>query len=124
MLLPSCFIICVSEHIVTTLQRFSEYHYQPDMDEEEEDTGPFHYFTRETLFNIQRRIAEEKAASQAPDTDSEDEPEAPSEKQKPNPRLEAGKKLLPSLGEHYPSSMVGKPLEDLDPYYQNQEVRY
>ncbi|XP_050405897.1 sodium channel protein type 8 subunit alpha-like [Patella vulgata] len=97
-----------------------------DLDEEV-DYCPFRRFTRESLFNIERRIAEEKAVKQtekAPaETDSsDDEGDEPSHHEpelKPNPKLEAGRKLPPSL-EDFPAHLTGRPVEDLDEYYHNQ----
>ncbi|GFO41334.1 sodium channel protein [Plakobranchus ocellatus] len=89
---------------------------------------PFRLFTRESLFNIERRIAEEEAAKHAEKVPSEsddedddlDEPSQHEENLRPNPKLEASRKLPPSL-EDYPPEFVGKPLEDLDEYYHNQK---
>lgn len=100
------------------------------MDDELEWT-PFRIFTRESLFNIDRRIKEEKAAKDAeknaPDSSSEDDDDEVEEpthetEPKPNPKLEAGRKLPPSL-EDVPSEYIGRPVEDLDEYYHNQKVR-
>ncbi|NP_001191637.1 sodium channel alpha-subunit SCAP1 [Aplysia californica] len=99
------------------------------MDHELAEWTPFRLFTRESLFTIDRRIAEEEAAKHAekapPESDDDDEeldePSHHEENLKPNPKLEAGRKLPPSL-EDYPREYVGKPLEDLDEFYHNQKT--
>ncbi|XP_046575623.1 sodium channel protein para-like isoform X6 [Haliotis rubra] len=102
------------------------------MDEEGvEEYRTFRPFTRDSLFNIERRIAEEHAAKEAhklkeagDSDDSEDEIEEPSHHEpdpKPNPKLEAGRKLPPSM-EEGASKFVGRPIEDLDEYYHNQKT--
>ncbi|BFZ07041.1 hypothetical protein BsWGS_10080 [Bradybaena similaris] len=100
------------------------------MDEEFVGWTPFRPFTRESLFNIERRIAEEEAAKHAKETQPEsaeeedgecDDASHHEENLKPNPKLEAGRKLPPSL-ENYPREYVGMPLEDLDEYYHNQKT--
>ncbi|XP_076442684.1 sodium channel protein para-like [Babylonia areolata] len=97
--------------------------------EDDVEWTPFRVFTRESLFNIERRIAEEQAAkdaekaahdSSSDDDDDVDEPAHESEP-KPNPKLEAGRKLPPSL-EDVPSEYIGRPLEDLDEFYHNQKT--
>ncbi|XP_076464769.1 sodium channel protein para-like [Babylonia areolata] len=94
------------------------------------DWTPFRLFTRESLFNIERRIAEEQAAKEAEKThhgdssdDDDDEVEEPAHEQEPqpNPKLEAGRKLPPSL-EDVPPEYVARPVEDLDEYYHNQKT--
>nr|KAG5703509.1 hypothetical protein BaRGS_020143 [Batillaria attramentaria] len=101
--------------------------------EDDLEWTPFRPFTRESLFNIERRIAEEQAAKEAEKThaqhgddsssDDDDDVEEPTHEPepKPNPKLEAGRKLPPSL-EDVPNEYVGIPLEDLDEYYHNQKV--
>ncbi|KAL8602647.1 hypothetical protein ACOMHN_029969 [Nucella lapillus] len=92
------------------------------------DWTPFRIFTRESLFNIERRIAEEQAAKDAEktahlnDDDDDDDVEEPAHDQEPqpNPKLEAGRKLPPSL-EDVPAEYVARPLEDLDEYYHNKK---
>ncbi|XP_071080138.1 sodium channel protein para-like isoform X7 [Haliotis cracherodii] len=102
------------------------------MDEEGvEEYRNFRPFTRDSLFNIERRIAEEQAAKEAhklkeagDSDDSEDEIEEPSHHEpdpKPNSKLEAGRKLPPSL-EEGSGRFVGRPIEDLDEYYHNQKT--
>ena len=72
-----------------------------------------------------RRFCRQNAEKVAPDSDDEDEdlddPSNQEEALKPNPKLEAGRQLPPSL-EDYPPEYVGKPLEDLDEFYHNQKV--
>lgn len=91
---------------------------------------PFRLFTRESLFNIERRIAEEQAAKEAEKTAKESESESEDDgdetthdhEPKPNPKLEAGRKLPPSL-EDVPQAYIARPLEDLDEFYHNQKAR-
>ncbi|BFZ11652.1 hypothetical protein BsWGS_14691 [Bradybaena similaris] len=99
------------------------------MDEDFVEWTPFRPFTRESLFNIERRIAEEEAAKRAEKTKPESEEEDDELEEgsrndtnlKPNPKLEAGRKLPPSL-EDCPPEFFGKPLEDLDEFYHNQKT--
>nr|QPI69427.1 voltage-gated sodium channel invertebrate type 1 variant [Hapalochlaena lunulata] len=81
-----------------------------------ENSGYFRLFTRETLFDIERRIAERRA--QAEDADSDEEENVM--ELKPNPKFEAGKSLPPSIGE-VSGKFQGRPLEDLDEYYHNMK---
>ena len=99
--------------------------------ERELGPSPFRLFTRDSLFNIERRIAEEKAAKEAQklaaegSDESEDDIEEPSHHEpepKPNPKLEAGRKLPPSLEDYAVPEIVGRPLEDIDEYYHNKKV--
>ena len=91
--------------------------------------SPFRFFTRDSLFNIELRIrdeqaikeAEKKANSSLSEDDEIDEPTYEPER-KPNPKLEAGRKLPPSL-EDVPSEYIARPLEDLDEHYHNKKVR-
>ncbi|XP_049318980.1 sodium channel, voltage gated, type VIII, alpha subunit a isoform X1 [Astyanax mexicanus] len=84
--------------------------------------GPdsFKYFTRESLVNIEKRIAEEKAKP-PPKPDSSYRDDDDENKPKPNSDLEAGKGL-PFIYGDIPSGMVATPLEDLDPYYLSQKT--
>lgn len=88
----------------------------------------FRPFTRDTLFNIERRIAEERAnkrAEKVADSDDEDAESTTEEVElKPNLKLEAGKKLPPSYDDYFPLEYVGRPLEDLDEYYHNKKVSF
>ncbi|WAR18929.1 SCuncharacterized [Mya arenaria] len=90
--------------------------------EESEEFTPFRPFTRASLFNMERRIAEEAAAKAADEAaaESDDEEEAPKEEMKPNPKLEAGKKLPPTLEDFFMPEHVGRPLEDIDEFYMNK----
>lgn len=84
--------------------------------------GPdsFKLFTLESLDNIEKRIAEEKAKP-PPKPDSSYRDDDDENKPKPNSDLEAGKNL-PFIYGDIPSRMVAKPLEDIDPFYMNQKV--
>ncbi|XP_058266080.1 sodium channel, voltage gated, type VIII, alpha subunit a isoform X1 [Hemibagrus wyckioides] len=84
--------------------------------------GPdsFRYFSPESLANIERRIAEEKAKP-PPKPDSSYRDDDDKDKPKPNSDLEAGKNL-PFIYGDIPSGMVATPLEDIDPFYMNQKT--
>lgn len=84
--------------------------------------GPdsFRLFTLESLDNIEKRIAEEKAKP-PPKPDSSYRDDDDENKPKPNSDLEAGKNL-PFIYGDIPPRMVAKPLEDIDPFYMNQKV--
>lgn len=81
--------------------------------------GPdsFHPFSRESLKAIEARIAEEKARKPK----GEKKKRSDENELKPSRDLEAGKSL-PLLYGEVPKSLVSIPLEDLDPYYNNQKV--
>ncbi|XP_053554365.1 sodium channel protein type 2 subunit alpha-like [Bombina bombina] len=74
-------------------------------------------FTRESLFAIEKRIAEEKAKKTPKDRRDDDDENGP----KPNSDLEAGKSL-PFIYGDLPPSMVSEPMEDLDPFYSNKKT--
>lgn len=74
-------------------------------------------FTRESLKAIEERIAEECARKPK----GEKKKRKDEYKPKPNSDLEAGKSL-PLLYGDVPAGLVMVPLEDLDPFYQNQKV--
>lgn len=84
--------------------------------------GPdsFHLFTRESLANIEQRIAEEKNKKPAKQ-DSSHRDDDDDNKLKPNSDLEAGRSL-PFIYGDPPSKCIAEPLEDLDPFYINQKV--
>ncbi|XP_060774754.1 sodium channel, voltage-gated, type I like, alpha b isoform X6 [Neoarius graeffei] len=76
----------------------------------------FQPFLPESLAAIERCIAEEAARqSKGERRSDEDDENGP----KPNSDLEAGKSL-PFIYGDIPSGLVSVPLEDLDPYYNNQ----
>lgn len=86
--------------------------------------GPdsFKRFTRETLANIEKRIAEEKKKKPVkPRSESSHRDDDENSGPKPNSDLEAGKSL-PFIYGDIPPNMVAEPLEDLDPYYMNKKV--
>ncbi|XP_064155060.1 sodium channel, voltage gated, type VIII, alpha subunit a isoform X4 [Anguilla rostrata] len=84
--------------------------------------GPdsFKKFSPESLVNIERRIAEEKA-KKPPKPDSSHRDDDDENKPKPNSDLEAGRSL-PFIYGDTPAGLVAVPLEDLDPYYLNQKT--
>ena len=94
----------------------------------EEQDEFFKLFTPESLFSIKQRIAEEahqkKIDKQALEEGEEEEtPMHEEEEAKPNPKLEVGKKIPLSLQDEFPNEYIGKPLEDIDEFYDNREVR-
>ncbi|XP_036388464.1 sodium channel, voltage gated, type VIII, alpha subunit a isoform X1 [Megalops cyprinoides] len=84
--------------------------------------GPdsFKRFTPESLANIERRIAEEKA-KKPPKPDSSHRDDDDENKPKPNSDLEAGRSL-PFIYGDIPPGMVAVPLEDIDPFYMNEKT--
>ncbi|KAF7711992.1 hypothetical protein HF521_001003 [Silurus meridionalis] len=85
--------------------------------------GPdsFKKFTRESLANIEKRIAEEKKKKPVkPRSDSSHRDDDDDSGPKPNSDLEAGKSL-PFIYGDIPPGMVTVPLEDLDPFYLNKK---
>jgi len=96
-------------------------------------TVQFRLFTKESLTKIQKRVDEEKEAKallskknvpetgedaiggDAPTVDDEDEGH------QPDPALEVGKKLPTKLGD-FPPELFGKPIEELDEFYQDKYV--
>lgn len=66
-------------------------------------------FTRESLELMEQRIAKKHNEEHEEDL-------------KPNTDLEVGKEL-PFVYGNLPQGMVSEPLEDVDPYYQNKNVR-
>ncbi|XP_053096652.1 sodium channel, voltage gated, type VIII, alpha subunit a isoform X4 [Pangasianodon hypophthalmus] len=84
--------------------------------------GPdsFRLFTLETLANIEKRVAEEKAKP-PPKPDSSYRDDDDENKPKPNSDLEAGKNLPFIYGDISPG-MVATPLEDIDPFYMNKKT--
>uniref|UniRef100_A0A674P1U3 Sodium channel protein n=1 Tax=Takifugu rubripes TaxID=31033 RepID=A0A674P1U3_TAKRU len=81
--------------------------------------GPdsFRPFSRESLKAIEARITEEKARKPKGGKKKRSE----ENELKPSSDLEAGKSL-PLLYRDVPKSMVSIPLEDMDPYYNNQKT--
>ncbi|XP_053507140.1 sodium channel, voltage gated, type XII, alpha a [Ictalurus furcatus] len=76
-------------------------------------------FTLESLLGIEHRIAEEQAKN------SKDSPEscAKAEHPKAQADLEAGK-VLPRIFGDIPAGLVGVPLEDIDPFYFNNQKTF
>ena len=65
----------------------------------------------------------QQAAEEAEkESDEEEDPTHPEEPPKPNVKLEAGKKLPPTLEDYFLPEHCGIPLEDIDEFYQNKEV--
>lgn len=90
--------------------------------------GLFRLFTKESLTKIERRIQEERSAKRPQDaegtgapattTSHDDKDDGP----EPNPLLEAGSKLPAKMAGEFPAELYGKPIEDLDDFYQNKHV--
>ena len=88
--------------------------------------GLFRLFTKESLTKIERRIQEERAAKRVQDAEAtaaqtathDDKDEGP----QPNPLLEAGSKLPAKMAGEFPSELFGKPIEDVDEFYENKHV--
>ncbi|NXX87242.1 SCN1A protein, partial [Urocolius indicus] len=78
----------------------------------------FHYFTKESLAAIEKRIADETSRG---DKDEQKDDGGHEESLKPSNDLEAGK-TLPFIYGDIPPGMVSEPLEDLDPYYINKKT--
>ncbi|XP_013387533.1 sodium channel protein type 4 subunit alpha B isoform X2 [Lingula anatina] len=111
--------------------------YIDTMEEADDEQPLFRIFTRESLRRIEERIEEEarakkEAEEQAKLAEEEGTQEDKKEEKKdaheeeeeegPNKHLAAGAKLPPRLGDYFPPEFVGKPLEDIDDFYQNQKT--
>nr|UQT18688.1 sodium channel alpha subunit [Liriomyza trifolii] len=90
----------------------------------EEERSLFRPFTRESLLQIEQRIAiehekqkefERKRAEGEIRYDDEDEDEGP----QPDPTLEQGVPIPVRLQGSFPPELASTPLEDIDPYYNN-----
>lgn len=79
-------------------------------------TNSFSKFTVESLAAIEKRIAAKRNCQQNT-TDQK-----PEEKSRPQLDLKAFQKL-PALYGSPPLELIGEPLEDLDPYYEDRKVR-
>lgn len=65
----------------------------------------------------------QQAAKEAEkESDEEEDLTHPEEPPKPNAKLEAGKKLPPTLEDYFLPEHTGIPLEDVDEFYQNKKV--
>uniref|UniRef100_A0A8C0GNF1 Sodium channel protein n=1 Tax=Chelonoidis abingdonii TaxID=106734 RepID=A0A8C0GNF1_CHEAB len=84
-----------------------------------DDIG-FHLFTCESLATIEKRIAEKKT-EQAKAKLENCVQQAKVEKRQPRPYLRACEKL-PALFGNPPLELIGEPLEDLDPYYNDHKT--
>lgn len=102
----------------------------------------FRLFTKESLAKIERRIAEEnelavkrrekaqkrldeEATDVGTELEQEDEDQDANNarvQKTPNPGLEAGKQLPKNLGD-FPPELFGKPIEDIDDFYETKRVR-
>ncbi|XP_065438476.1 sodium channel protein type 5 subunit alpha-like [Chrysemys picta bellii] len=84
-----------------------------------DDIG-FHLFTCESLATIEKRIAEKKTEQAKAKLENKDQ-QAEVKKRQPRPYLRACKKL-PALFGNPPLELIGEPLEDLDPYYNDHKT--
>lgn len=114
--------------------------------EESEDAAAagnsFRLFTRESLARIERRMEEEKElekrrelrrkreilegqrmeeAEKEEGEEEEEETLKEKESRKPNSSLEVGKQLGQKFGE-FPKELFGKPIEDIDTFYETSKV--
>lgn len=80
----------------------------------------FKAFTRESLTNIKRR----KSSKAKKNSASYNIQEQSKPKLEPDPYLASGQQLPPALARQLPKELVGRPIEDIDPYYGDQEVSY
>ncbi|XP_074918280.1 sodium channel protein type 5 subunit alpha-like [Chelonoidis abingdonii] len=81
-------------------------------------SNSFHQFTPESLAAIEKRIAEKLARNA-----KQEHREQPDDEEKPQPQfdLQACKKL-PGIYGTLPPELIGEPLEDLDPYYNDHKT--
>lgn len=87
----------------------------------------FKAFTRESLINIRKRkcsIASSiKSQSNANKKVSSDiQANVKLKPTEPDPYLASGQQLPPALIRQLPAELIGRPIEDIDPYYADQEV--
>ena len=87
----------------------------------------FRLFTKESLTKIERRISEEAAAKEAAKALQAECGEQVHERSDdhgrcPDPALEQGKSLPSKMGD-FPPELFGKPIEEIDEYYDDQMVR-
>jgi hypothetical protein len=76
----------------------------------------FKEFTKESLANIrQRRLSKAKRISVA-------NVESTKQKLEPDPFLASGVQLPQYILRRVPPELIGKPIEDIDPYYADKEV--
>lgn len=80
----------------------------------------FKEFTRESLANIQKR----KLSNQQNKTKRHSVAfvDAAKQRPEPDPYLASGQQLPPSIMRQMPPELIGKPIEDIDPYYADKEV--
>ncbi|CAH1792816.1 unnamed protein product [Owenia fusiformis] len=93
---------------------------------ESPEPSPFRLFTKDSLFNIERRIAEDNARKEEKKIRQKEHPDdlessKPENEPQPNPKLEAGAKLPLQL-QDFPPELVGKPVEELDEYYDDKRT--
>ena len=82
---------------------------------------------QESLVRIQRiadekKEAEERAKELAKEEGREIEEEDDDNKPRANPALEQGAKLPTRIGEDFPPELYGKPIEDIDEFFDGKYV--
>lgn len=87
----------------------------------------FKAFTRDSLIDIKKRKcskATKKNSAQPAFIQAQQqlEQQAPKLKLEPDPYLASGQQLPPALARQLPPELIGRPIEDIDPYYADQEV--
>ena len=77
----------------------------------------FRLFTKESLTKIQRKIMEEQRNECVKEGQGDE-----LDMMEPDPSLEAGCHLPMKMANDFPPELFGKPIEDLDEFYQNKYV--
>lgn len=77
----------------------------------------FKAFTRESLSNIQKRKSSKAKRSSAAHLDP-----VTRQRLEPDPNLASGQQLPRAVVRQMPAELIGKPIEDIDPYYADQDV--
>ena len=101
---------------------------------EAQPIATFRLFTKESLTKIERQIQDDKSRrerEEAANRDAEEErlatgrapvPAKEPEKPAPNPALEIGKQLPTKYADLFPPDLYGKPIEDIDEYFNDKYV--
>lgn len=92
-------------------------------------TITFRPFTRESLLNVgqrrkQSRGANKRNSSACAQTALGAADSTTKAKSEPDPYLASGQLLPPVVARQLPRELIGKPIEDLDPYYADKEVSW
>ena len=78
----------------------------------------FKAFTRDSLASIQQR----RRSTRSNSNKNAAYLDPAKQKPEPDPYLASGQQLPPALVRQLPSELVGKPIEDIDPYYEDKET--